>query len=41
MMPLRDSSKITHIFMVSFDVEMDHDPIILNAIMPQLENLVL
>lgn len=39
--PLRNSSKITHIFMVSFDVEVNHEPIVLNGILPELENLVL
>ncbi len=39
--PIRNSSKITHIFMVSFDVEVDHEPIILNGIIPELGNLVL
>lgn len=39
--PLRNSSKITHIFMVSFDLDVDHEPIIINKILPELENLVL
>jgi hypothetical protein len=39
--PIRNSSKITHIFMVSFDVEVDHEPIILNGILPELEKLAL
>ncbi|NWG37248.1 MAG: hypothetical protein HXY31_06530 [Nitrososphaera sp.] len=39
--PLRNSSKITHIFMVSFDLDVDHEPIIINKIIPELENLVL
>ena len=39
--PLRNASKITHIFMVSFDLDTDHEPIIINKIIPELENLVL
>lgn len=39
--PLRNSSKITHILMVSFDVDVDHEPIILNGIIPELEKLVI
>jgi hypothetical protein len=40
-MPIRNSSQVTHIFMVSFDVEVEHEPIILNKIMPELEKLTL
>ena len=32
--PVRDSSKITHIFMVTIDTNVDHEPIILKQIMP-------
>ena len=39
--PLRGSSKITHIFMVSFDMDVDHEPIVVKRIIPELENLVL
>lgn len=37
--PVRDSSRITHIFMVSFDTNVDHEPIILKQIIPRLEGL--
>lgn len=39
--PLRDSSRITHIFMVSFDLDVDHEPIIIRKMIPELDNLVL
>jgi hypothetical protein len=39
--PIRNSSQVTHIFMVSFDVEVEHEPIILNKIIPELEKLTL
>ena len=40
-MPIRKSSQVTHIFMVSFDVEVNHEPIILGKIIPALEKLEL
>ncbi len=39
--PVRSSSRTTHIFMVSFDVDVDHEPIILHKILPELEKLAL
>ena len=39
--PVRRASRITHILMVSFDVEVDHEPIILKEILPALEQLPL
>lgn len=39
--PIRKASKITHILLVSFDVEADHDSIILNKILPEAQKLVL
>lgn len=32
--PLRKDGRITHILMVSFDVDVDHDPLILSKIIP-------
>ncbi|UVS69533.1 hypothetical protein NWT39_01810 [Nitrososphaera viennensis] len=37
--PIRESSKITHIFMVSFDLGVKHEPIILDHIIPRLDGL--
>ncbi|HEX9678879.1 hypothetical protein [Nitrososphaera sp.] len=39
--PLRRSSKITHILMASFDINVDHEPIILTKILPELEQLAM
>lgn len=38
--PIRNSLQVTHIFMVSFDIEVDHEPIILNKIVPEMEKLI-
>lgn len=37
--PIRKSSKITHILMMSFNFEVRHEPIILVQIMPWLDRL--
>lgn len=37
--PVKESSKITHIFMVSCDTDVDHEPIILKQIIPRLNSL--
>ena len=37
--PIRESSKITHIFMASFDTNVEHEPIILNKIIPRISSL--
>ena len=39
--PLRRSPKITHILMASFDIDVDHEPIILTKILPELEQLAM
>lgn len=39
MIPVRDSSKITHIFMASFDIDVNQEPIVMNEIIPRLESL--
>jgi hypothetical protein len=39
MIPIRDSTKITHVFMVSFDVDVNQEPIVMNEIIPRLEDL--
>ena len=31
-MPIRNGDKITHMLMVSFDIEVDHEPLILKKI---------
>jgi hypothetical protein len=40
-MPIRNGDKITYMLMVSFDVEVDHEPLILKKIIPLMERLVL
>jgi hypothetical protein len=37
--PIRKSSKITHILMVSFNLEVRYEPVILGQIMPRLDRL--
>ncbi len=39
MIPIRDASRITHVLMVSFDIEVNQEPIVINEIMPALERL--
>lgn len=39
--PLRSGSEITHILLISFDVDVDHDSIIMEKIVPKLDELVL
>lgn len=39
--PLRNSTKISHIMLVSMDVDVDHEPIILHKILPELKHFVL
>ncbi|MEO9364156.1 MAG: hypothetical protein ABI348_09670 [Nitrososphaera sp.] len=39
MIPIRNSSKITHVFMVSFDTDVNQEPIVMNEIIPRLEDL--
>jgi hypothetical protein len=39
--PVMELSKLTHIFMVSFDTDVEHEPIILKQIIPQLGGLFL
>lgn len=39
--PLRSSSKITYIFMVSFDMDVDPEPIVVKRITHELKNLIL
>jgi hypothetical protein len=36
--PLRNSSKISHIMLVSLDVDVDHEPIVLHKILPELNH---
>ena len=37
--PIVESSKVTHIFMASFDTNVEHEPIILNQIIPRINGL--
>ncbi|AIF83762.1 hypothetical protein NTE_01701 [Candidatus Nitrososphaera evergladensis SR1] len=37
--PIRESSRITHIFMISFDLGIKHEPIIRDRIIPRLDEL--
>ncbi|WP_415280898.1 hypothetical protein [Candidatus Nitrososphaera sp. FF02] len=39
--PIRKGDRITHMLMVSFDVEVDHEPLIVKKIIPLMERLVL
>ena len=39
--PLRSGSEITHILLISFDLDVAHDSIVMEKIVPRLENLVL
>ncbi len=39
--PLRNSSRITHVVLASFDPGVDHEPIILDKILPELGRLLL
>lgn len=39
--PLRRDGTITHILMISFDVEVDHEPLILKQIIPMAKDLAL
>lgn len=39
--PLREGSEITHILLISFDIDADHDSIVMNKIIPWLDELVL
>lgn len=39
--PVRNSTKISHIMLVSLDVDVDHEPIILHKILPELKHLAL
>lgn len=39
--PIRKGFKITHMLMVSFEVEVDHDDLIMNKVIPLLDELVL
>jgi hypothetical protein len=39
--PLRKDGTITHMLMVSFDVEVDHEPLILKKIIPMAGDLAL
>lgn len=38
--PIRNASKITHLLLVSFDIETNHEPIILDKILPELDQFV-
>lgn len=37
--PVKEGSKITHILVVTFDTEVEHEPIILKQILPRLNSL--
>ena len=38
--PIRNTSTITHLLLVSFDIETDHEKIILGKILPELDQFV-
>ena len=37
--PIRGQSRITHIFMMSFDLDADHEGIVLEKVLPRLDGL--
>lgn len=39
--PVMESSKLTHIFMVSFETDVEHEPIILKQLIPRIGGLFL
>lgn len=39
--PVRNSSRITYVVLASFDIDVDHEPLIVNKILPELGRLLL
>lgn len=38
--PIRNSSTITHMVLVSFDVDVNHEPIVLDEVLPEIRHML-